>query len=438
MRHLGEEIADAGGARPQTAGRRGQRWLLDRHQARRAAAQLPACAPADARVPDTAGPAVAVTPRTEPADQLSPAAGPGWHRARGCAPTPSATRWGTTRRCASADHLNRLLYAELKFQLPPNDLMKVDRTFMYNGVAGRSPLLDRRVVEFAASLPACWKRHGRTYKWFLRQVAADRIPPELVSAPKVGLAVPLRAWLRGELGERVADVVSSSSFQQPRHLQYRSRPCRRSRIIVVAGETTDTRSGRWLWSSCGIGRSSTPSTRPIPASGPSFRPANPRVRRSRTVLLSPSKRIGRGRTPPLRGPYPHVTAHPDIAGGDSLQARQSSRTQSRYRRRYARGKPQRRSGRADIRSWRLQATPWFLAWAIVRHPHSNTCLPGFRAAREAGSTLDPPLRRSGTARGSPGRDRPRHHSRRTADANQAAPAKSPWTRHKPDQRPSVA
>ena len=120
---------------------------------------------------------------------------------------------GYYRSCASPDHLNRLLYAELKFQLPPNDLLKVDRTFMYNGVAGRSPLLDRRIVEFAASLPACWKRHGRTYKWFLRQVAVDRIPPELVSAPKVGLAVPLRTWLRGELGQRVADVVSSSSFQ---------------------------------------------------------------------------------------------------------------------------------------------------------------------------------------------------------------------------------
>ena len=132
---------------------------------------------------------------------------------------------GYYRRCASADHLNRLLYAELKFQLPPNDLMKVDRTFMYNGVAGRSPLLDRRVVEFAASLPACWKRHGRTYKWFLRQVAADRIPPELVSAPKVGLAVPLRDMAARRARRTCRRRRLLQQFSESRHLQTRSRPC---------------------------------------------------------------------------------------------------------------------------------------------------------------------------------------------------------------------
>ena len=115
-------------------------------------------------------------------------------------------------RCRSNEHLNRLLYAELRFQLPPNDLLKVDRTFMYNQIAGRAPLLDRRVVEFAASLPSAWKRRGRVFKWFLREAAARRLPPEVVSLPKVGLAVPLRKWLRGPLGEKVANLVRSESF----------------------------------------------------------------------------------------------------------------------------------------------------------------------------------------------------------------------------------
>ena len=57
---------------------------------------------------------------------------------------------------------------------------------MYHNIAGRAPLLDRRVVEFAASLPATWKRTGRTLKWFLRQVATDRIPADLVSAAQSG------------------------------------------------------------------------------------------------------------------------------------------------------------------------------------------------------------------------------------------------------------
>jgi asparagine synthase (glutamine-hydrolysing) len=123
-----------------------------------------------------------------------------------------AAALGYYDRCASADHLNRLLYAETKFELPPNDLLKVDRSFMYNQMAGRAPFLDRRVVEFAASIPARWKRQGRTFKWFLRRMADERIPPELTEMPKMGLGVPFRDWLRGPLGDKVGSLLASDSF----------------------------------------------------------------------------------------------------------------------------------------------------------------------------------------------------------------------------------
>jgi asparagine synthase (glutamine-hydrolysing) len=35
-----------------------------------------------------------------------------------------------------------------------------------------------------------------------------------LSAPKVGLAAPIRLWLRGDLGSKVAGVVGSPSFGQ--------------------------------------------------------------------------------------------------------------------------------------------------------------------------------------------------------------------------------
>ena len=125
---------------------------------------------------------------------------------------PEAAALAQYDRCRSPHHLNRLLYAETTFELPANDLMKVDRMCMYNQTAGRAPFLDRRVVEFAAGIPAEWKRRGRTLKWFLREVARRRVPGELVSLPKTGLAVPLREWLRGPLGEKVGHVLSSESF----------------------------------------------------------------------------------------------------------------------------------------------------------------------------------------------------------------------------------
>jgi asparagine synthase (glutamine-hydrolysing) len=115
-------------------------------------------------------------------------------------------------RSRSPDHLNRLLYAETKFELPANDLLKVDRAAMVNSTAARSPFLDRRVIELAAGLPADLKRRGRTFKWLLREVARRRLPADVARLPKTGLAVPLRDWLRGPLGERVGSVLASPSF----------------------------------------------------------------------------------------------------------------------------------------------------------------------------------------------------------------------------------
>ncbi len=125
---------------------------------------------------------------------------------------PEAEALARYDRCTSPDHLNRLLYAETRWDLPPNDLLKVDRTFMYASIAGRSPFLDRRVVEFAGGIPVKWKRDGRTLKVLLREVARRRLPAEVVDLPKTGLAVPLRDWLRGPIGDKVAGLLSSESF----------------------------------------------------------------------------------------------------------------------------------------------------------------------------------------------------------------------------------
>jgi len=133
---------------------------------------------------------------------------PAWHAGH----DPEAEGLAFYDRSRSPDHLNRLLYAETKFELPANDLLKVDRSAMVNGTAARSPFLDRRVIELAAGVPARLKRRGRTFKWLLREVAERRLPPEVARLPKTGLAAPLRNWLRGPLGEQVGSVLAAPSF----------------------------------------------------------------------------------------------------------------------------------------------------------------------------------------------------------------------------------
>ncbi len=125
---------------------------------------------------------------------------------------PEAEALAYYDRCTAPDHLSRVIYAEARWDLPPNDMMKVDRACAYGGMAARSPYFDPRVVEFAASLPAEWKGQGRALKILGREVARRRLPEEISRLPKTGLSTPMRDWMRGPFGEKIGRVLASDSF----------------------------------------------------------------------------------------------------------------------------------------------------------------------------------------------------------------------------------
>jgi asparagine synthase (glutamine-hydrolysing) len=102
-------------------------------------------------------------------------------------------------RVAHLDLLSRILYVDTKAYLANDILVKVDRMSMANSLEVRSPLLDHKVVEFAATLPARLKVRGATSKYLLKRYVAQRVPPAVVHRPKMGFSIPLGAWLRRDL-----------------------------------------------------------------------------------------------------------------------------------------------------------------------------------------------------------------------------------------------
>jgi len=95
--------------------------------------------------------------------------------------------------------LERMLYVDQRTHLMDEYLVKVDRLSMAHSLEVRVPLLDRALVEFAASIPAAYKIHGFTTKYITRRLMKDRLPPEVLRAPKMGFNPPLAAWLAGPL-----------------------------------------------------------------------------------------------------------------------------------------------------------------------------------------------------------------------------------------------
>lgn len=95
--------------------------------------------------------------------------------------------------------LDRAQYADLKFWLPGDILTKVDRTSMAVSLEAREPLLDHRLVEFAAALPDRLRLRGGQGKWLMKQAMRRYLPDEVLFRPKQGFVTPISQWLRGPL-----------------------------------------------------------------------------------------------------------------------------------------------------------------------------------------------------------------------------------------------
>ena len=115
------------------------------------------------------------------------------------------------------DHTEQMMAVDLLTYLPDDILAKVDRATMAVGLEGRMPFLDRRIVEFAATLPPDL-RHAGQPKQLLRDVLYRRVPRELLERPKAGFGIPLDSWLRGPLRAWGDELLSDACGEQHLHL----------------------------------------------------------------------------------------------------------------------------------------------------------------------------------------------------------------------------
>jgi asparagine synthase (glutamine-hydrolysing) len=113
-----------------------------------------------------------------------------------------------------AELLARLQDVDLGLYLVDDLLVKTDRASMAHSLEARVPYLDPVVTNLALALPTRLKVRGLRKKVLLRRAAAPLLPRRIVSGKKRGFSIPAAAWLRGELGPFVRDVLSRETLHR--------------------------------------------------------------------------------------------------------------------------------------------------------------------------------------------------------------------------------
>jgi asparagine synthase (glutamine-hydrolysing) len=107
----------------------------------------------------------------------------------------------------TGDAVKRMGTVDMTAWLSDNLLERGDRMTMASSIELRPPFLDPRLVDFARSLPSSITNKGNTPKWPVRMAAKRYVDASNIDRPKTGFSVPLSAWFRGDLRERVTDLL---------------------------------------------------------------------------------------------------------------------------------------------------------------------------------------------------------------------------------------
>lgn len=111
-------------------------------------------------------------------------------------------------------------FFDLKYYLPDDLLVKVDRASMKYSLETRVPLLDYRIIEFALNLPEKFKFQKNTSKYILKDILYDYVPKSFFDRPKWGFGIPLNNWLRSDLSYLIKEYLNGTIIRKYNVVKY--------------------------------------------------------------------------------------------------------------------------------------------------------------------------------------------------------------------------
>ena len=120
---------------------------------------------------------------------------------------------------AGLSDLKKMLYVDTVTWLPDRLLLKADKMTMANSLELRVPLLDHKLLEFAAGLPDSYKLHGFETKYLFKKALRGRIPEEILKRRKAGFPVPYGRWM-SERKDFVMDLLLDPKTKNRGYFDY--------------------------------------------------------------------------------------------------------------------------------------------------------------------------------------------------------------------------
>lgn len=120
------------------------------------------------------------------------------------------------------DPLKEIQYLDYKTWVTGDINTKVDRASMAHGLEVRVPILDHQFVEWAFKVPSSFNLQGSEGKAEFKKQLEPHVPHDNLYRKKMGFRIPLSAWLRGPLKEKMTMLLTSEAFQNTNIFQVNS------------------------------------------------------------------------------------------------------------------------------------------------------------------------------------------------------------------------
>lgn len=111
---------------------------------------------------------------------------------------------------ANKDEMTQEQYFDINTWLPFDILHKADRMSMANSLEVRTPLVDKKVAEFASTMPISTRIQGKETKVSFRKAAESELPDRVANKEKLGFPSPIASWIKEDkFRKRIEEAFTS-------------------------------------------------------------------------------------------------------------------------------------------------------------------------------------------------------------------------------------